>query len=55
MAEWIFDDADEYGCYYKCSNCRRVTAFWKKSDLTDECPKCGADMRGNNNDNRTEN
>jgi uncharacterized protein (DUF983 family) len=51
MAEWIFDDADEYGYSYKCSNCRRVIMFRKNSDLTDECPNCGADMRGKKNDN----
>jgi DNA-directed RNA polymerase subunit RPC12/RpoP len=49
MAEWIFDDADEYGYSYKCSNCGRITMFRTKHDMSNECRNCKAKMRGKNN------
>lgn len=38
--EWI-DALDEDPCYYRCSECGRLSNF-----LENFCPECGADMRG---------
>lgn len=38
--EWI-DALDEDPCYYRCSECGRLSGF-----LENFCPNCGADMRG---------
>lgn len=50
VGEWIFDDADECGYSYKCSECHSIIIFRSKNQLTNFCPNCGADMRGNKND-----
>jgi hypothetical protein len=52
-----FDENDgcpAYSCY--CSACGEwLVASDEYPCFGNFCPKCGADMRGNNNDNRTEN
>lgn len=46
--EWIYVDNWEMGCGYKCSLCGcSISVSRKMGDfLPDECPNCGADMRG---------
>jgi hypothetical protein len=55
--EWVAEKEDvEWGCStvrYRCSHCGRLPHFDKESYkfmLSDYCPKCGADMRGEQDD-----
>jgi rubrerythrin len=49
--EWIKDEWSLFYPRYNCSVCGCI----RLGEPTKFCPDCGADMRGNNNDNRTEN
>ncbi|WP_303834682.1 hypothetical protein [Ruminococcus flavefaciens] len=53
--KWILFDKDCCGRAFYCSNCRKVTTTddFENTPLEREeyfCPRCGADMRGENND-----
>jgi hypothetical protein len=56
--EWV-EKNDCWGdTYYDCTACNESFCLIDGSpvlNLFNFCPNCGADMRGNNNDNRTEN
>ena len=41
--EW---EEREYGLFYACSNCEYLVEY----QLTNYCPNCGADMRGDRRD-----
>lgn len=46
LAEWIFDDLDEYGYTYKCSGCGRLIFVpYKYVPKPDECTRCGSKMK----------
>ena len=49
--EWIRDEQSYFYHRYNCSAC----GYRHLGEPTKFCGECGADMRGNNNDNRTEN
>lgn len=54
-AEWILFDKDCCGRAFYCSNCRKVTTTddFENTPLEREeyfCPRCGADMRGKDNE-----
>jgi rubrerythrin len=45
-AEWVFDDADEYGATYKCTHCK--TLFFlrdRQAPKPDTCPICGVKVK----------
>jgi len=42
--EWI-KMSDRYGVYFACEKC----GYDRERAITNFCPNCGADMRGNNN------
>jgi DNA-directed RNA polymerase subunit RPC12/RpoP len=45
-AEWVFDDADEYGASYKCTHCG--TLFFlrdRNAPKPDTCPKCNVKVK----------
>lgn len=47
MSEWKITDVDECGFEYECLNCNRhIITKYKNVDLPDECPYCGAKMKG---------
>ena len=49
LAEWIFDDCDEYGYTYKCSGCGHlifVAYRFKGIPKPEECTRCGSKMKG---------
>ena len=43
--EWIFDDADEYGYSYKCSNCGYTIMARVKNATPNACPKCKVNIQ----------
>ena len=48
LLEWIFDDADEYGYTYKCSQCKHLIFIkHKNSSKPTECVHCGAKNKEN--------
>ena len=48
-AKWEFDDADEYGYTYKCSNCGAlIMCTTKRTPKPSECEKCEAVMEEEN-------
>ena len=51
--KWIEGTMFNVECGYKCSRCGLVVVNPKIMDeLYNFCPNCGADMRGDSNDNR---
>ena len=44
--EWIVTAEFEDCCYAKCNQCKVTQVFYYNKPLTNFCPNCGADMRG---------
>lgn len=38
--KWLFDDYDEYGWSFKCSECGEVIYAALRRDAPKHCPKC---------------
>lgn len=48
--EWIVTNEFEDCIYAKCNQCQVTQVFYYGKPLTNFCPNCGADMRGNQNE-----
>lgn len=44
--EWIVTSEFEDCRYVKCNQCKVTQVFYYNKPLTNFCPNCGADMRG---------
>lgn len=44
--EWVVTAEFEDCCYAKCNQCKVTQVFYYNKPLTNFCPNCGADMRG---------
>ena len=47
--EWIVTSEFEDCRYVKCNQCKVTQVFYYNKPLTNFCPNCGADMRGEQN------
>ena len=50
MGEWVVIFKPEDCCYAKCNQCNVTQVFYHNKPLTNFCPNCGADMRGDSDD-----